>query len=77
MTHKILPRPSVLDDCIPVGRRNGRKVWKSQSGHRFFTWDSLHGEVEVFDSRGQHLGAIDPMTGAKTKSAVPGRRLDV
>ena len=50
MTHKILPRPSVLDDCIPLGQREGRKVWKSQSGHRLFCWDSLHGEVEVFDS---------------------------
>jgi hypothetical protein len=76
VNHQILPRPSIWDDCIPVGRRNRRKVWKSRRGHRFFTWDSLHGEVEVYDSRGRHLGAMDPVTGAMTKSAVPGRRLN-
>ncbi|MGQ9005590.1 colicin E3/pyocin S6 family cytotoxin [Bacillus subtilis] len=42
-----------------------------------YTWDSLHGEVEVFNKRGFHLGSADPKTGAFIKSAVKGRRLNV
>ena len=38
---------------------------------------SLHGEIEVFNARGKHLGAMDPVTGEMIKSAVPGRAIDV
>jgi len=41
-----------------------------------FTWDSLHGEIEVFNKRGKHLGAMDPF-GKFIKSAVKGRKIDV
>jgi hypothetical protein len=47
------------------------------SGTRLYTWDSLHGEVEVFTARGKHLGAVDPVTGKLIKDAVPGRKIDV
>ena len=42
-----------------------------------FTWDELHGEVEVFNLRGRHLGAMDPLSRDLIKDAVPGRRIDV
>ena len=39
---------------------------------RFFEWDHTHGDVEVYDGRGRHLGSADPNTGAMTKLAVAG-----
>ncbi|WP_052716546.1 colicin E3/pyocin S6 family cytotoxin [Magnetospira sp. QH-2] len=29
---------------------------------RYYVWDSQHGEIEVHDARGRHLGAVDPIT---------------
>jgi hypothetical protein len=39
------------------------------------TWDSLHGEVEVFNKRGRHLGVVDPISGEFLKPAVKGRKI--
>ena len=72
-----IPRPSILDDQEYFGVRGGRKVWRSRDRERYYTWDGLHGEVEVFNKRGLHLGALDPRTGQLIKPAEKGRRLDV
>ncbi len=44
---------------------------------RFFEWDHTHGDVEVYDGRGRHLGSADPNTGTMTKPAVPGRSITI
>ena len=49
----------------------------SGKGRRYYEWDHTHGEIEVYDSSGRHLGAMDPETGAMTKPAVPGRGIDL
>jgi hypothetical protein len=72
-----IPVPSILDDCEYLGAYNGQRRWRSDGGKRLYTWDALHGEIEVFNARGRHLGAIDPVTGAWIKEAVRGRRIDV
>lgn len=77
MVHFILPRPSFLDDCIYLKVIGERKVWQSQDGKRLYTWDSLHGEIEVFNKRGKHLGSADPITGLTIKPPVKGRSLNV
>jgi len=46
-------------------------------GKRLYTWDAKHGELEVFNRRGLHLGAVDPTTGEMTKKAEKGRWIDV
>jgi hypothetical protein len=74
---KPIPKPSILDDLVSLGAIAGQKRWKSADGKRLYTWDSLHGEVEVFTARGKHLGAVDPVTGKLIKDAVPGRKIDV
>ena len=40
-----------------------------------YTWDVLHGEIEIFNLRGRHLGVADPMTGDLIKPARKGRRI--
>ena len=49
----------------------------SGRARQFFEWDYTHDDVEVYDSRGRHLGSADPDTGAMTKPAVPGRRIEI
>jgi hypothetical protein len=49
----------------------------SGKARRFFEWDHTHDDVEVYDSRGRHLGSADPSTGDMVKPAVPGRRLNL
>jgi len=74
---KPIPRPSILDGCTPLGAFNKERRWRSADGNRIYTWDSLHGEIEVFNKRGRHLGAVDPITGSLVKDAVPGRKINV
>ncbi|MFW7209732.1 colicin E3/pyocin S6 family cytotoxin [Enterobacter sp. BNK-32] len=50
-------------------------MYKSDSEPVYYTWDSLHGEVEVFDKNGRHLGVVDPLTGITIKPAIRGRRI--
>lgn len=44
---------------------------------RYYEWDNLHNEIEVFNKQGRHLGAMDPTTGEMIKDAVPGRTIDI
>jgi Cytotoxic len=74
---KPIPKPSILDDFECLGAINGEKRWRSHGGKRLYTWDALHGETEVFDKNGWHLGALDPIKGTWVKTAVKGRRIDV
>jgi hypothetical protein len=54
-------------------RTNGLKGRKKQ----YYEWDNTHGDIEVYNSRGEHLGSMDPTTGNMTKPAVPGRKIDL
>ena len=77
MPSKPIPKPSILDDFDYLGAFSGERRWRSKDGNRLYTWDSLHGEVEVFNKRGRHLGTIDPVHGNLIKPAVKGRTIDV
>jgi hypothetical protein len=74
---KSIPKPSFLDRMQALGAINGERRWRSHDGKRLYTWDALHGEIEVFNARGRHLGALDATTGALIKDAVRGRKIDV
>lgn len=52
-----------------------RTRWKDGKG-RIFEWDFQHGKVEVYNKQGKHLGEFDADTGAQTKAANPGRRVE-
>jgi putative cytotoxic protein len=74
---KPIPKPSILDGFEYVGAFNRVRRWRSLDRERIFTWDSLHGEVEVFNRRGRHLGVLDALNGRWIKPAVRGRKIDV
>lgn len=61
----------------PLGAIGGERRWRSPDGKRLYTWDALHGEIEVFNTRGRHLGVLHALTGELIKEAVRGRTIDV
>jgi len=44
------------------GGRGRRPRWKDAYG-TIYEWDSLHGTVEKYNSKGRHIGEFDPITG--------------
>lgn len=71
------PRNCFLCDMEDFGVRGGRKVWCSRDAKRLYMWDGLHGEVEVYNRRGKHLGVADAISGELIKPAINGRCIDV
>ena len=55
--------------------KNGLKTSGTGKNQRFYSWDYLHNEIEVFDRFGKHIGVMDPTTGEMIKGAVKGRRI--
>lgn len=70
-----VPIPSMLDGLRVASIDAGRKVYKDATDQVYYTWDSLHGEVEIFNKSGRHLGVADAVTGAIIKPAVRGRKI--
>jgi len=54
----------------------GQRRWRSADGERIYTWDGLHGEVEVFNKRGRHIAVYDCDENL-IKPAVKSRKIDV
>jgi len=75
MAGKPIPNPSILDRCRVVGVESQRKVYYDAQEDLYYTWDLLHGELEVFNKRGRHLGVVSPITGNLIKPAVKGRKI--
>lgn len=72
------PSPCFLDQCEYLGFVHGAQRWRSHDGKRYYTWDALHGEIEVFNQRGHHIAVLDGVTGEPNgKPAIRGRRIDV
>ena len=51
--------------------------WRRHDGQRLYEWDTLHGHVEVYNSRGLHLGVADAVSGKLIEGPVAGRKIDV
>ncbi|KIF57928.1 toxin [Pseudomonas fluorescens] len=75
--HEYHPPPDILPafpDARIVGRKtvvqgggSKRKRWKTAKGH-ILEWDSMHGTIEKYDPRGNHIGEFDPATGEPTST---------
>ena len=77
MAGQPVPEDSFLHSQEYLGFKHGHQRWRSTDQSRYFEWDSLHGEVEVYNQRGKHLGVFDAVTGELIKEAVRGRTIDV
>ena len=70
-------RPGFLDTCEYLGYIHGARRWRSRDGKDLLAWDSLHGEIEVYNTRGEHRATKHAVSGLWIKHAVRGRRIDV
>lgn len=77
MTRVPPPKPSFLDQQVPWRIDGGNKIYRSNDGSKLYQWDSFHGEIEVYNKRGMHVGVVDALTGKFIKPAVKGRKIDV
>ena len=66
--------PNSASDATPVKNKAGRKRWRLGNGDTA-EWDSLHGELEVYDRNGNHKGAFDPKNGKQLKPGKKNRKL--
>ena len=75
-----MPQKPIPEDCIlhqyEKFSYGGENRWRSDDRKRIYTWDGLHGEIEVFNKRGRHLGVMNCI-GETIKNAVKGRKIDV
>lgn len=55
--------------------KNGLRRSGKGKNLRYYEWDHTHGDIELYDAAGKHLGTVDPVTGQLTKPAVPGRNI--
>lgn len=76
MGGKPIPKHSFLDECDSIGALDSKKRWRSKDRKKLYTWDSLHGEIEVFNARGEHLGVLN-LEGILIKPAKKGRTINV
>ena len=53
------------------------KVKRNKKGDQFYQWDYTHGDIEVYNRRGEHLGCLDGETGDLTKPPVKGRTIKI
>jgi hypothetical protein len=77
LTRTSIPSNCILNNYEKFGIRGDKQIWRSIENKQLYTWDSFHSEVEVYNLRGKHLGAIDPITGRFIKKPVKGRHIDV
>lgn len=76
--HGYTPPPRTLaafPDAFRVQPKGTRRRWLDERGF-LYEWDYRHGAVEVYDSRGRHVGEFDHRTGQRLKPADPRRRID-
>ena len=69
------PKPCFLDRCKKYKVVGDTQIYSYKD--KFYTWDGLHGEIEVFNHIGVHISVIHPVTGIPIKAAVKGRKIDV
>ena len=69
-----IPFTAFVDGLEYLGQPGGRRRYRDDK--RIYEWDSLHGELEVYNNRGYHLGVVDA-DGEAIGPPVRGRRINV
>jgi hypothetical protein len=72
-----IPKDSYLHAQESLGFKQGARRWRSDDGDRLYEWDELHGHIEAYNKRGEHLGVLDAVTGVRIGDPVRGRTIDV
>ena len=70
------PRPGFLDKLERLSR-SGPPRWRDLKEKRLFEYDPLHGHVEGYNLRGEHVGVYDAVSGMQIGDPIRGRKIDV
>jgi Cytotoxic len=70
------PSESAVWSQLSTYRGSIRSSGTSGRKREYYEWDHTHGDIEVFDRLGRHLGSMHPQTGVMHKPPVPGRTLN-
>jgi hypothetical protein len=72
-----VPDSEFIKSLEYLGAPGGRRRYRNRGHDRIYEWDSQHGELEIYNNKGRHLGVAEPEAGEMIKDAVRGRRIDV
>ena len=71
---KKLPSQSkIWKEYKSVGK--GRRTSGTGKKQQYYEWDYTHGDIEMYNSKGKHMGSVHPETGLIYKPAVKGRKI--
>ncbi|MHA5282206.1 colicin E3/pyocin S6 family cytotoxin [Corynebacterium sp. CQ3829_602738] len=70
------PRPGFLDNLERLSR-SGPPRWRDLKEKRLFEYDPLHGHIEGYNLRGEHVGVYDAVSGMQIGDPIRGRKIDV
>jgi hypothetical protein len=54
----------------------GEARWQSEDGSRYYKWDFLHGEIEVYDRLDRHIAVLNADGSLSEKKPVAGRKMN-
>jgi hypothetical protein len=74
---KLAPADSPIWQGLARYRGQTRTNGAGGGGRQYYEWDFTHGDIEVYDGRGNHLGSMDPVSGEMTKPPVAGRTIEI
>ena len=69
------PKPCFLDGMVKAFVDGNTQIYKMND--KYYSWDKLHGEIEVFNKRGYHIMVLDPNGNPTKKTAKKGRTINV
>ena len=70
------PSDSPIWKALPNYRGNIRSNGETGKKKNYYQWDHTHGDIDVYNRNGGHLGSMNPLTGLMHKPAVAGRILE-
>jgi hypothetical protein len=65
-----------LNGLTILKAKSQRRRWSGPKG-QIYEEDTQHGELEKYNKRGKHKGAVDPKTGEIIKGPVRGRTIEL
>lgn len=74
-----LARNAVSKTSCPIWKnievQKMEKTSGSGNSRRYYERDNTHKEIEVYNSKGKHIGVMDPLTGKTIKPAIKERKI--
>lgn len=76
MTRNPVPATPFINSLQSHRPIDGRRTWVDPVEKLIYQWDQYHGELEVYNRQGLHVGVVD-IHGTRIKRAVKGREINV